>query len=858
MSGKILRSILPIVLICGVCAAQVSIAKPPAPTVTPAGPHRQQPPGGQHPQNNPGDVEGFVYWDAATITQKHPGTCAGLAVEVSPVGSSNNLIPIGNNFKYAGQVKAYLYGGKIVVYDVCIYAYDQLPVGPQLQAQLVITQPNQFSPNVSAQVSTISPITIINAKCNMLPAIVPSTVGDLTSHWGSCQNRAYDVNFALVSSAHMLGASEGTRGTLLSPNNGAVNSGPINSPSRGMLSGGVNPGPIGAPSSGMVSGARDPGPINAPSSAMAPGARDPGPTQTASRGMLVPAVKPATTQASTRGTPGQLLPAKSGAPMLTNADVIGLVKGGVPESAIINQIKSSNGQFDLSPQGCSALTLAHVSTNVLTAMGNGGASPCFTGGVRTGTGNGADDLNPQPYPPKGAGAASNLPGSTQQTQATLNKSGTHAALKPITLPSPKALQKVTNPRLTQQNASIIAVLEQQRLAAQQDSAAMKAASRTAASARTPAMAANFQGTMPASGAAPSQTQSAPGNLASSIAQLPPFNSVVLACSMDATPRIFRVNGGQAPGIFTPEAKYNQYTIVGCSFGDQQGTAHIFANGGFSANLDIDYWSNNGITAHLDSSLAGVLDQNNVTLVVVPVGQQQLQSSGYRFYAARGMPMPDGSDQEVQLGYNSMQQSSASLFNIPNLMLGFDQLPPNTGSSFPSFTFQGTPVAGWIFRYGYGHCDRMGVGRTADCYANGNVPCNGTACSDFFGISNGGTNWPLKSDTWDFSKLTPGFQINDYQLYVSTLDPKTLCGAWDDLDHTGYFEPDWAFNLSSQNQITVTWAVNRCDDTEFGTRNNMAVQSAYGLAVWVMGPRCVDAWTGQKDQSCIAKIKQLLG
>jgi hypothetical protein len=851
-------------LICVASAAQITVTKPPAPTATLAGPHRQQPPGGQRPPNNAGDVEGFVYWDANTITHKPAGTCSGLAVNVTKAGSPHNRVQIGNNFKYAGQVKALLYGGKQAVYDVCIYAYDKLPIGSQLQAQLVITEPGAFSPIVAPQSPTISPITIINAQCNMLPAIVPSTVGDLTSHWGSCQNRAYDVNFALVPSAHLLGTSQGTRGTLLNGNDGAINPGPINSPSRGMLDGGLNPAPQRTGSLAAV-----------------PVARDPGPTQTGSRGMLVPAVKPTTTQAGTRGTPGQLLPAKSGAPMLTNADVIGLVKGGVPESAVINQIKSSTGQFDFSPQGCSALTQAHVGSNVLSAMSNGGASPCFTGGVRTGAGNGADDLNPQPYPPKGTlatpgssantvqlnpqpyppkgtGATTNsASGSTRQTRASLKKSGSAAVLKPIKLPSPKALKRITTP-LAQQNASIMAVLEQQRLAAQQDSAAMKSASRATAAARTPAMATNFQENMPASRTAPSQTQSAPGNSLSSMARLQPFNSVVLACLTDQSPRITRVNGGESPGIFTPEAKYNQYTIVGCSFGEAQGTAHVYGQNGFTANLNIDYWSNNGITAHLDPSLSGVLDQNSVTLVVVPVGQQQIQKSGYRFYAARGMPMPDGSDQEVQLAYNSMPESSASLFNIPDLMLGFDQLPSNAGSNFPSFTFQGTAVAGWVFRYGYGHCDRIATGRTADCYANGDVPCNGTGCSDFFGISNPGANWPLKSDTWDFSKLAPGFQINDYQLYVSTLDPKTLCGAWDDLDHTGYFEPDWGFNLNSQNQITVTWAVNRCDDTEFGTRDNMAVQSAYGLAVWVMGPRCIDAWTGQKDQSCMAKVKQILG
>lgn len=533
------------------------------------------------------------------------------------------------------------------------------------------------------------------------------------------------------------------------------------------------------------------------------------------KGMLVPAVTPAPPQTpsnSQPGTPGQLLPAKPGG-------------GGTVQL---------NPQF-YPPKGTTPIP-GSTANNV--------------------------QLNPQPFPPKGMSAAA--PGSLQPA-ASAKQGAARPTIQVVKLSTPTALRKVTNPLLNQQNASIIAVLDQQKLAAQQDSTAMKSSAPSAATARTP-LATNFQGNMPASGLAPSQTQSAPGNLSSSIAHLQPFNSVVLVCSMDTTPRVLRVNGGQTSGIFTPEAKYNQYTIVGCSFGQAQGTAHIFGTNGFNANLNIDYWSNNGITAHLDPSLAGVLDQNNVTLVVVPVGQQQIQKSGFKFYAARGMPLSDGTDQEVQLAYNSIPQASAAPSNISNLILGFDQLPSNAGSNFPSFTFQGTPVAGWVFRYGYGHCDRIASLRMADCYANGNVPCNGNACSQFFGVGAQGSYlvgtkwmpWPLKSDTWDFSKLTTGFQISDYQLFISALDPKTLCGAWDDMSHTGYFDPDWAFNLSSQNQITVTWAVNRCDDTEFGTRDNMAVQSAYGLAVWVMGPRCIDAWTGQKDQSCMAKVKQILG
>jgi len=309
-----------------------------------------------------------------------------------------------------------------------------------------------------------------------------------------------------------------------------------------------------------------------------------------------------------------------------------------------------------------------------------------------------------------------------------------------------------------------------------------------------------------------------------------------------------VNGGQAPGIFTPEAKYNQYTIVGCSFGQSQGTAHIFGSGGFTANLNIDFWSNSGITAHLDPWLAGVLDQDNVTLVVVPAGKQQLEKSGLKFYAARGMPGPDGSDQEVPLPYDSMAQSRVGLFSVNNFLAGFDQLPSNALSSFPSFSFQGTPVAGWVFRYLYGHADRIATLRSHDCFIN-DVGYDGNAC-----------NFDLQQqnpDTWDFSGLVSGFAISSYTLYYENIDPATLCGAWADMDHSGSVVGNWDFNLNQQNQITVTSPVYSCHDVEFGTRDNFADESSYGLAVWVLGPRCMDPWTGQKDQNCMNKVKQNL-
>src|SRR5262249_46643926 len=176
--------------------------------------------------------------------------------------------------------------------------------------------------------------------------------------------------------------------------------------------------------------------------------------------------------------------------------------------------------------------------------------------------------------------------------------------------------------------------------------------------------------------------------------------------------------------------------------------------------------------------------------------------------------------------------------------------------------QGTPVAGWVFRYAYGHDDggnQFNVD-TEDrhCFIN-DVGYSGRVghpdpCATYFDRGQ-----KFGADTWDFSKLAPGFSISSYELYYENTDSRQLCGAWDETGHQNGLLGSWDFNLATASQITVTWPVYWCEDTEATPfdRLNQQEQSAYGLAVWVLGPRCVDAWTGQKDQNCIGKLKQML-
>lgn len=801
----------------------------PVPNRTIAAPVQHRPPGADHPESTAGTIEGFVYWDANTVSHLPSNSCSGLAITVSVGNSSGGpltaytpLATLSNNFKYVGEVKEFLVGGKLNIYDVCTYGYDHVPVGPDLQVKLTVTQPAAFSPVTVPQFAILGPIKIINAQCGMLPRIVNPTASDLTAHWGSCQDMAYDVNFVMHAAPRppLGGGAQAPSGSASTPAEKAP--GPPGTP---LL---TQPGPARTP---MLSGSPQQGMLASGAGSAMQSSSTSGGLQ-GSRGQAPPAIPDGTPQNYTGATRG------STPQILTNADVASMLKAGLAESVIISSIRSAKKNFDFSSAGCQTLQRARVNVGILAAMGDGSTRPCpeISGNTPAATPGGKVELNPQPLPPGSKMAPAN-----------------RTALKSMSLAPPKALQRVTNPRLMQQNASIIAVLEQQRLATHQEAATMKLGIRSAASAsvRTASPSANLLVNAPVQGLGPERTQGAQGSFSSSIAHAPAFNSIVLTCSTDPTPRILRVSGGQAPAIFSPEAKYNLYTIAGCSLGQSQSgnSAYLFGADGFKANLNIDYWSDNGITVHLDPALVGVLDQDNVTLVVAPAGKQELQKSGFKFYAARGMPAPDGTDQEVQLTYKTLPQNNVALAyaNTP-VVIGWNGVPQNAESRFPSFSFAGTPVLGWVFRYAYGHSDPNNP-----CFIN-DVHYPIDTCYWYFEQNHVG------NDVWDFRKLAPGFVISSYNLYYQETDPSRMCGAWDD-EATGDKDGlvgKWDFNLNAQNQINVNWPLYYCHDREeFGSRENKQVLSSYGLAVWVLGPRCVDPWTGQKDQSCVNQVKQLL-
>jgi hypothetical protein len=234
------------VALCSVTvAAQVSQSAPaPNRSITAPAPQAHQPQQGRQPlppgtsaprpimqPPGAGSIQGFVYWDTSVFTHTPASSCDGLSLTVSvenglggPFKGGFAALPmVTNNFKYVGHVKTFLYGGKTLTYDVCTYAYDHLPVGPQLKVEIGFAVVRAFSPIAVPQPSILGPITIINGKCNMLPHTTNPTLSDLTNHWSSCQNMAMNVNFVLqpgkilhTQSATGGGSSPSTQGAMLS------------------------------------------------------------------------------------------------------------------------------------------------------------------------------------------------------------------------------------------------------------------------------------------------------------------------------------------------------------------------------------------------------------------------------------------------------------------------------------------------------------------------------------------------------------------------------------------------------------------------------------------------------------------
>jgi hypothetical protein len=349
--------------------------------------------------------------------------------------------------------------------------------------------------------------------------------------------------------------------------------------------------------------------------------------------------------------------------------------------------------------------------------------------------------------------------------------------------------KIANPKASEANASIIAVLRRQQQVAETEKAQILSAATSRSSPQDPTShppnpnAPLTPGRTEASNSASTgrnvQASTPSGNKASEV----PVANVI--CPPGAQPLLRTVNGQKSGVIFTPEAAYTQmaptnpgsffYTLEGCHFGDVAG--HVALTGPFSKgkiDLAVDTWTDSGIVVHVPADISGEFDQDNVTLTLTISGIG-LQVPGFKFYAARD---------EVLL--NSVPSNETTLAG-PKLR--------------PNFPFFQSP--------GFG---------TFDVQRNSATTFGpGTDYFSFDGLQRGFV--PAAFQASRYAPLTAdqcNYMVNRAEMQIS-------------------FEGQWNAQWGG-NRLRVDWPVGHCYAPSY---NEWAAW--YGAKIWVIGPRGIDPW-----------------
>jgi hypothetical protein len=414
-------------------------------------------------------------------------------------------------------------------------------------------------------------------------------------------------------------------------------------------------------------------------------------------------------------------------------------------------------------------------------------------------------LNTQPT------ALHSLP-SNKGGQGALRTKG----LVPVKLGPPKQGPKITNPKASANALAITASLQKQRTAADAESVRMQltrpsagtqigtlhttAATGTGGSG---AVAAPFASPV-ASGAKPSTTNSH-SDWSEAVAS--PLQNIAITCGYDPTMRVLTVSGGPGPAVFTQDAKYNFYTIVGCSFGEvgTNSKVYIYYQGTFREDFQIQEWSDNWIKLSLDPNLKGVDDQDNLMLIIQREDGKQATKGGFRFYAARDT---------ILLSAVSKQYFSLDHFRPDNALTN-----------------------GWIPTY--------------TSASSASVPPNmpGLTAEVHWDLETDSATTPVGGDDlYDFSKLHPTFQLDSASMQwadLSCTDPNN--------NQFASSKNNWDIAWNGNAGIKVTWQAQACNPTPGSCGGGWPFStdcfvgpptSDYGVDVWVTGPRGLDPWTGQ--------------
>jgi hypothetical protein len=213
-------------------------------------------------------------------------------------------------------------------------------------------------------------------------------------------------------------------------------------------------------------------------------------------------------------------------------------------------------------------------------------------------------------------------------------------------------------------------------------------------------------------------------------------------------------------------------------------------------LVVESWSDTLIKAKMNPALSGEPDQNNVSLVIVPVGSPGLtRLPGFSFYAMR---------ETVTL--HNYPQNGVTLASIT----AADGKPVSASFSSPfSGTINGQPTGTFT----------AGVNR-----------------SNYVRFSPG-------TDYWDLSGLAPGFVPIQFQIGYWTWDG-CLVGilpAEETIYNDGRWNAFW--DPQNSNRIVVNFAELHCHRSQSLMQlDDDFSDSEYALTITVVGPRGVDPWS----------------
>ncbi len=337
---------------------------------------------------------------------------------------------------------------------------------------------------------------------------------------------------------------------------------------------------------------------------------------------------------------------------------------------------------------------------------------------------------------------------------------------------------VTNPAATPANPSLLGQLQQQKQIAMAERNQVPS-SQGAAPSGSVSRAANLR-LAPVRGPLSTAAAPAPSTPINRFATMTQSN-VTASCAAFHGPAMTTISGQQgSAAVLTQDPQYNLVTIRGCNFGQGKGQAQLnSADGRKITGLTIDTWTDTLITCEIPTSLSGVLDQDNVSLVLFPTSGPQAQKSGLHFYAKR-----------AELHLASIPASAATLVSIADA--------------------GGSPVAA-----------KFSSPYTSSPSASSKATASG-GVDRFNDVRfQGGT------DVFNFSKLKPGFSIEKFQV-------RELSAICDD-GASAYTDGNWDSQLNG-NAIRVTWQEHHCHDPGLLSVSGYDFSNAsYGLEVWVVGP-----------------------